>query len=104
MRFRLRTLMIVLALGPPMLAGAWLAAPAIAQAPDPVLKMGALLAVIPVGLFLALATLFAAAYVLVNLLHSRHRFATLVGLALGGPIFLWTVYEVFARVSIITNL
>ena len=65
----------------------------------PALSIWAFLVVIPIGMLMAMATLIVAAYGLVNLLQGRHRFATLVTLAIGGPILFWTVYEVLARVT-----
>jgi hypothetical protein len=52
MRFHLRTLLIVLTLGPPMLAGAWLGASWLS-------REGHVWVLIPIGLYLALVALAA---------------------------------------------
>jgi hypothetical protein len=89
MRYRLRTLLIVLALVPPVLAGVWFA---VQQPWFPVALLLVAIGTLGVGVFIPIAALvmlacFATDSIL-RLLKSRHRLSTLIALAFGGPLLI----------------
>ena len=99
-RYKLRTLLIVLAIGPPLLAGLWF----LIRTPwFPIAWLPLAIGVLAIGAFVPIAALLGLACVAIDavlrLLRSRHRLPTVITLVIGGPILIacLTAFAVWAK-------
>ena len=105
MRYRLRTLLILLGVLPPLMAGAWFVARS-SWDPDVVtvlLILTLIMAVISAGLFVAMAALVGVADVTRRLLQSRYRAVTAIALVvltayvIAALFVIWSNFQIPSR-------